>query len=119
MPEAHEHTGGCHCGAVRYTVVTDMAQVIECNCSHCKAKGFLLTFVPPEQFELIQGDDKLTEYRFNTGKIRHQFCGVCGVESFAEGTGPDGQSMVAINLRCVEGVDPDALTTMKWDGANH
>ena len=81
MPEASERQGGCHCGAVRYTVTTDLAQVIECNCSHCAKKGFLLTFVPQDRFTLASGEDSLTEYRFNTHKIAHLFCKVCGVQA--------------------------------------
>jgi len=118
MAEARTYQGGCHCGAVRYSVTTDLAQVIECNCSHCAKKGFLLTFVPTDQFELTSGEEQLSEYLFNTGKIRHRFCKVCGVQSFAEGAMPDGQPMRAVNLRCVEGVDPKALEPIPVDGAN-
>jgi hypothetical protein len=118
MAEAKTYEGGCHCGAVRYTVTTDMAQVMECNCSHCSKKGFVLTFVAAQQFELTSGEEALTEYLFNTGRIRHRFCKVCGVESFAEGAMPDGQPTRAVNLRCVDGVDLKALNPMQWDGAN-
>ena len=119
MSGLQQHGGGCHCGAVRYTVATDLSQVIECNCSHCKAKGFLLTFVPPEQFELLQGADKLAECRFNTRKIRHLFCQDCGVQPLAEGKGADGASQWAINVRCLDDVDLGALAPMQWDGASH
>ena len=39
------HKGSCHCGKVAYEVETDLEQVIECNCSICRRKGYLLTFV--------------------------------------------------------------------------
>lgn len=111
------YRGGCHCGAVRYTVETDLAQVIECNCSHCSRKGFLLTFVGPDQFELTAADDALTEYRFNTHAIEHVFCKTCGVQSFARGKAPQsGQEMRAVNVRCLEDVDLAALTITPVDG---
>src|SRR5437868_2213210 len=44
MAETGELMGGCDCGAVRFTVATDMAMVVECNCSHCSKKGFILSF---------------------------------------------------------------------------
>ena len=44
------------------------------------------------------------------------FCTTCGIESYAEGTGPDGSPTVGINLRCVEGVDVDRLSPRAWDG---
>ena len=69
------HTGGCHCGKVRFSADVDLSKpVIECNCSHCQGKGFLLAFGPRAALELEQGEDALVEYRFNTHKIAHQFC---------------------------------------------
>ena len=42
MPETEKtYTGGCHCGRVRYEVTTDLATVMECNCSHCSKRGML------------------------------------------------------------------------------
>ena len=64
---------------------SDIGTVISCNCSHCARKGFLLTFIPPEQFELLSGEDALTEYRFNTHNIAHLFCRDCGAQPFARG----------------------------------
>jgi len=46
------HTGSCHCGQVSFEVEGDPQQVMECNCSHCSRKGYLLWFVPREQFRL-------------------------------------------------------------------
>ncbi len=41
------YTGTCHCGAVSFTVNADApTSAVSCNCSHCRRKGFLLTFVP-------------------------------------------------------------------------
>ena len=108
----------CHCGAVVVKVDADVpGQAVECNCSHCSAKGFLLTFVSPDQFELVSGDEsKLTEYLFNKHKIHHRFCPTCGVQSFARGVGPDGKPMVAINLRSIDDLDLGAVKTQKFDG---
>jgi hypothetical protein len=77
-----KRTGGCHCKAVRYEVDVDLAQpVLECNCSHCQIKGFLLAFVPDSAMTVLSGQDNLTEYRFNTEKLQHLFCKTCGVEA--------------------------------------
>ncbi|HET6587333.1 MAG TPA: GFA family protein, partial [Oleiagrimonas sp.] len=40
------HQGSCHCGRVAFEVEGDPEQLIECNCSHCSRKGYLLWFVP-------------------------------------------------------------------------
>lgn len=115
MPETKTYTGGCHCGKVRYEVVTDLGKVVSCNCSRCSKLGWLLTFVPAQQFRLLSGGDNLTEYLFNTGKIRHLFCRDCGVESFARGQGPGGAEMAAVNVRCLDGVDLDSLTLTRFN----
>lgn len=116
MPEPRVHTGGCHCGRVRYEVTTDLSQVVACNCSICTKRGLLLTFVGPRQFTLHAGRDELADYQFHRGVIHHRFCPVCGVESFAEGKTPDGKDMIAINVRCLDDVDVDALLLTPFDG---
>jgi hypothetical protein len=116
MAEARTYDGSCHCGQVRYRVTTDLGQVISCNCSICGRTGALLNFVPVEQFELLSGEDKLRDYQFNKHVVHHLFCENCGVRSFAKGVGPGGKEMRAINVRCLEGVDLDALSLTKYDG---
>jgi hypothetical protein len=110
------HTGGCQCGNVHYEVEADINEVFACNCSRCGRLGSLLAFVPPSHFKLVKGEDATTEYQFNRHNIRHLFCSTCGIQSFARGRRPDGTEMIAINARCVDGIDPDTLTVKKVDG---
>ena len=113
------YQGSCHCGVVAFEVSQDPpTEAISCNCSHCRRKGFLLTFVPIDRFRLESGADQLTSYRFNKHNIDHQFCATCGCQSFSVGTGPDGSKMAAVNLRCVPAADLDALNIQKVDGAS-
>lgn len=113
------YTGSCHCGAVAFTVAADApGEAMACNCSICRRKGFLLTFVPADQFTLDSGADKLIDYHFHKHVITHQFCRICGTQAFAKGKGPDGSAMQAINLRCVPEVDLDALSIRQFDGAS-
>ena len=112
------YSGSCHCGAVAFTVAGDAPQqAMSCNCSHCRSKGFLLSFVPAEQFTLDRGEDALETYLFNKHKIVHRFCPTCGTEPFAEGE-QNGAQIRAINLRCVPTIDLDALELQKVDGAS-
>ena len=111
------YQASCHCGAVEVTVDAELpAQAIECNCSHCRAKGFLLTFVPRDKVT-VSGEEALGEYRFNKKVIAHRFCRTCGAQPFAEGPGPDGPGAM-INLRCVADADLGALEIQKFDGAS-
>ena len=114
MPETQ--TGGCQCGNVRYEVTADIKEVMACNCSRCRRLGSLLTFVPVSDFKLLKGEGATTEYQFNRHAIHHLFCSTCGIQSFARGRRPDGAEMVAINVRCVDDIDPDTLTVKHFDG---
>jgi len=119
MSKLTTYTGSCHCGAVRYTAEADLSQpVLACNCSMCGRSGTLLTFVPADKFVLEQGGDELTDYLFNRENIHHLFCKICGIKSFARGTGPNGQPMIAINARCLAGVEPSTLAVQQIDGRN-
>jgi hypothetical protein len=113
-----KYAGSCHCQAVRFEVEMELKEGLECNCSHCYTKGFLLAFVPATQFSLLAGEDMLTEYRFNKKAIAHLFCQVCGTQAFGRGSAPDGTETIAVNLRCLDDVDADALVLKKFDGRN-
>ncbi|WP_173933705.1 GFA family protein [Chelativorans sp. Marseille-P2723] len=110
------YEGGCHCGSLRFSVDVDLANPITCNCSYCRQRGSILVFTSADNFMLESGEEKLTEYRFNTMQIQHLFCSVCGMESFARGQMPDGARMVAVNVRSLDGVDLDNLETTQVDG---
>ena len=104
-----KHTGGCHCGRVRFEVSAPAhISVSECNCSICSKAGYLHLIVPADRFNLLSGRDALTTYTFNTGAAKHLFCSVCGVKSFyVPRSHPDGYS---VNARCL---DPGTIESMK------
>ncbi|HYJ58124.1 MAG TPA: GFA family protein [Methyloceanibacter sp.] len=116
MPETEKYGGGCHCGRVRYEVETDLGMVLSCNCSVCTKRGALWAYVGPDQFNLLSGKGELADYQFNKKTIHHLFCRHCGVGSFSTGKGEDGSEGIGINVRCLDGVDVDALTLTPFDG---
>ncbi|XP_062968142.1 centromere protein V [Cynocephalus volans] len=78
-----KHTGGCHCGAVRFEVWASAdLHVFDCNCSICKKKQNRHFIVPASRFKLLKGAESITTYTFNTHKAQHTFCKRCGVQSF-------------------------------------
>lgn len=111
------HRGGCHCGAVRFEVDAPAAiEALECNCSICRATGFLHLIVPQSRFRLLEGDRSLREYTFGTGLARHLFCAICGVKSFyVPRSNPDGFS---VNARCVDAQTVTLLTVRQFDDAD-
>lgn len=117
MPEARKYTGGCHCGNVRYEVTASLDQGYVCNCSLCAKQGWMLTFAPATQFTLLSGENAQTDYQFNKKSIHHLFCSTCGVRSFSRGTHPKtGVETIAVNIRCLDGVDPAAIEVKHVDG---
>ena len=110
------HKGACHCGAVAYEADLDLSQVIACDCTHCYAKGFQLTFTPSDNFRLVSGEDRLTKYQFNQHVIDHLFCSTCGVQAFGRGKGADGQEMVAVNIRTLQDIAPNSVEAHPFDG---
>ena len=110
------HTGGCHCGRVRFEVVAPAhIEVTDCNCSICNKTGYLHLTVTRSQFKLLSGAEVLTTYQFNTGTAKHLFCSVCGIKSFyVPRSHPDGYS---VNVRCLDAPIPDMIVT-RIDGRN-
>ncbi len=113
------YSGSCQCGKVSFDVDMTIDKVISCNCSRCRRLGSLLAFADKDDFTLTSGQDALKEYRFNKHAIHHYFCASCGIQPFAEAVNPKtGKPTVAVNVRSLEGVDPEAFEVMKVDGAS-
>ena len=111
-----KHTGGCHCGKVKFEVEMIVEKAISCNCSICMKRGSLLDFVPETNFKMLSGGAELKDYQFNKMKIHHEFCKNCGILSFAKAVAPDGKPTVAINIRCLDGVDLSKVKIQEYDG---
>jgi hypothetical protein len=108
--------GGCHCGRVAYAVKGRPERLAQCNCSICSKKGYLHWIVPRDQFRLLTPWEDLSTYTFNTHTAKHHFCPRCGVASFyIARSDPD---KIDVNARCVEGLDPAAITIETFDGRN-
>ena len=110
------YTGGCHCGAVRFEVeAPESVEVEDCNCSICAKSGHLHLIVPRNRFRILQGEDDLTLYQFNSGVAKHYFCRTCGIKPFyVARSNPDGMD---VNLRCLD-EPPADVTIVPFDGRN-
>lgn len=109
------HSGGCHCGGVRFEVTAPAhVTVTECNCSICHMSGYRALIVPSDKFKLIRGEELLANYRFNTGAAKHIFCSWCGVKSFyIPRSHPAG---VSVNVRCLDRSTFSAVNIVKTNG---
>jgi hypothetical protein len=111
-----KYQGSCHCGKIAFEVEGELKGATACNCSMCSRKGSLLWFVPREQLRLLTDKDEVATYSFNNDVIKHRFCPTCGIHPFGEGSDPKGNRMVAINIRCLEGVDLENIPLQHFDG---
>jgi len=111
------HTGACHCGKVRFEVEAraDLS-LDECNCSICQMLGYQHLIVPRSDFRILQGEDQLSTYEFNTGVAKHYFCKHCGVKSFyVPRSHPEG---ISVNGRCLDRDTIKSVTLTPFDGQN-
>ena len=108
------YQGSCHCGAVRFEVEADIEELILCDCSICRKRNAVMAAVHEDKLRILEGEDNLTLYRFNTGIAKHYFCKTCGIYPFHKRrTKPDTYS---VNACCLEGLDLDAIPFVKVDG---
>jgi hypothetical protein len=105
------HSGGCHCGAVRFEVeAPGHLEITECNCSICSKTGYWHLIVPKTRFNLLSGADHLETYTFDTHEAKHLFCRTCGIKSFyIPRSHPDG---ISVNARCL---DEGTVTSMNFE----
>lgn len=99
-----DRTGGCHCGAVRFTASIDLdAPSIRCNCSICTKSRTWIAPIAAASFTLVAGSDDLTEYRFGPETITHCFCRRCGVKTHGRIKGENGDdNVIAVSVQCLD-----------------
>jgi hypothetical protein len=110
------YRGSYHCGAVAFEVDGEIESALACNCSICRRKGSLLWFVPRDALKLLTPEDASRVYLFNKHVIRHRFCPTCGMHPYADGVDPKGNKVAAVNVRCLENVDLEAIPVTQFDG---
>ncbi len=110
------YKGSCHCGTVQFKVeAEDVIVSQDCNCSICSKSGYLHLIVPKSKFTLLQGEDNISTYTFDTGEAKHKFCKTCGIKSFyIPRSNPDGYD---VNVRCLD-PQPKKLIIEDFDGQN-
>ena len=83
---AERHTGGCQCGAVRFSVEGPLRDVLYCHCGRCrKSHGGVAAYSACERARLILLSQEGLRWYENpdpTDEARRGFCGVCGSRLF-------------------------------------
>ena len=79
----NKHQGGCLCGAVRFTAIGPLRDVIFCHCAQCRKQTglyYAATAVDKANLE-ITGEPQLTWYAASDFAQRG-FCSTCGSALF-------------------------------------
>ena len=68
VSDTNVRAGQCHCGAVRFeaTLSDGFNSIRRCTCSYCRMRGAVVVMAEMGGIKLLQGEDALTSYRFNT-----------------------------------------------------
>lgn len=76
-----KHRAGCHCGAVllKLDLPDGLVDIRRCDCSLCRRRGAIVASVPLSGIRVVQGEEVVRLYQFNTCTARHYFCSVCGI----------------------------------------
>jgi hypothetical protein len=115
-----KHTGGCHCGAVRFEAVVDASAGSRCNCSVCTKVGQLGVVVKPEALVLTAGEDNLSFYEWGMKSGRRYFCKHCGISCFGRGhIAAIGGDYASVYLNCLDDVDPAEAKVTYYDGRHN
>jgi hypothetical protein len=109
-------SGGCLCGAVRYAVWADGAEVVDyCHCGQCrKASGAPVTAwlqVAPARFAVTAGE--ATAFASSAAAVRW-FCGACGSPVYM--TDAQGRS-VGVTLGTLDEPAAVSPSVHGWYGA--
>ncbi len=82
-------TGGCLCGAIRYTVSVPVTELRACHCTNCQkgsgSAGSVNAVIPSAAFKLTQGTLKRYESIADSGRTLYRdFCGDCGSPIYSQ-----------------------------------
>ena len=111
----------CHCGGVEAEVKVPengFEKFIRCNCSICKRKGFVMSFVGPDDLKIIKGKEFIKLYQFHSKTARHFFCSNCGIHTHANPR--SNPKIFMVNVACINDFKPFELGDIPTnDGVNH
>ena len=101
-------TGGCACGSVRYRVVGELRDVINCHCEPCRRfTGHFMAATASATNNLIMESNGTLAWWQRTPTVRYGFCSACGSSLFWEAH--DKPDITAIAAGSLDG--PTGLST--------
>ncbi len=99
-------SGGCGCGAVRFTLAEPATAAAYCHCTRCQKRTGVAAGVSarvvPGSVTITEGEAHIAEWRPEDGMAK-AFCGRCGSHLFARD--PDSGEVRAVRMSAFDG-DP-------------
>ena len=82
-------TGGCLCGAIRYTIGVPVTELRACHCTSCQkvtgAGGSVNAVIPSAAFKVERGTPKRYSAKADSGRtLNRYFCGDCGSPIYSQ-----------------------------------
>jgi len=114
---ANQYTGGCLCGAVRYTIGAPIAELRACHCTNCQkasgAGGSVNAAVKASDFRLDKGQPKKFAGVADSGRTLNRFfCGDCGSPIYGQrATNPD---LVVVRAGTFDNAEGLKIATHIW-----
>lgn len=115
-----DYDGACHCGTVRFHVrlTNGLHTARRCTCSYCRMRGAVVVSADLNDIEVLEGQEALTLYQFNTNTAKHYFCSRCGIYTHHQRRSNPNQ--YGVNVACLEGISPfDFEEVPVNDGISH
>ncbi len=118
------HTGGCGCGAIRYTVATAPIFSFLCLCRQCQritGGGHAPTFAAPADAFTLKGSLRFHKQPADSGNtVSNGFCPTCGNPILKKSSGyPDRVYIHAASLDHPEQFNPEKIVfesaRQPWD----
>ena len=115
-----KHTGGCLCGAIRYSVDVDISELRHCHCRDCQrtsgAHGAVVAIVPSDKFKLEKGTPKRYAGKAASGRTLYRFfCAECGSPLYGQReTMPE---MVTLRAGTLDDSNSMRITAHIWVGS--
>lgn len=98
---AHPHCGGCHCGALRWTLHTGKALEYvtprACDCDFCTRHRAAWVSDMAGALRIEDPGGRLQRYRHGSGRAQFLFCADCGVLIGVVAVTDDGRLLGAVN----------------------
>lgn len=116
--------GSCHCGGIRYEADIDLANGAgRCNCTYCRKTRAWTTFMKPDAFRVLAGEDRAVAYHQHEQAPVKFHCPTCGVQVYGRGDADYmGGPFVSVFVGTLDDATPEELAAMPVrysDGLNN